>query len=137
MYGSSPPALKTWNVCFLRTLLQPQKSWLVLDLVHNIFYKQNLIASDSPLVSINFPKNNNFTSSVTSVWFWQNNIIIIYYETRTLQKVSLSLKATVSLHYSLYVFTFFAINKTHSINHAFLWCPFHELCLLYSLWHLV
>ena len=52
-------------------MLQPQKSWLVLDLVHNIFYKQNLIASDSPLVSINFPKNNNVTvySIVSGTWY--------------------------------------------------------------------
>ena len=64
LYGWSPPVLLTWNVGFLRT---PQKSHLVLDLVHNIFCKQNLVASNSLLGNINLLENNNFTWSATSV----------------------------------------------------------------------
>ena len=58
------PALLSWDVVFLRT---PQKSHLVLDLVHNIFCKQNLVASNSLLGNINLLENNNFTWSATSV----------------------------------------------------------------------
>lgn len=63
-HSSIPPALLSWNVGFLRT---PQKSHLVLDLVHNIFCKQNLVASNSLFGNINLLENNNFTWSATSV----------------------------------------------------------------------
>jgi len=67
-----------------------------LELAHNILCKQNLAASDSPLVSINLHENNNFTSNAT----WCNVIMVlenIFYEMRTLQNGGPTLKATFTV----------------------------------------
>ena len=116
-YGSSLPS---WNVAFLRT---PQKNHLVLDLVHNIFCKQNLVASNSLLGNITFLK------MIISLWV-QPQLVLAKYYTVLWNEYSprgvLSLKAIgthgVVLRYqqstSIKIFTYICVRCLFSAVHS-------------------